>query len=168
MNADSRRAMSRTHPQQGEHGGGNHYVLLLVMAVLSYVAMYILMYAMVDRWENVYANWNQAYMAALMAAPMIIIEIAVMGAMYRNRTLNVAIVAASVLLLALAWFAIRNQWGISDRQFLLSMIPHHSGALLMCREASITEPDIQELCKTIISGQEAEIDQMKAKLNSMK
>ena len=35
------------------------------------------------------------------------------------------------------------------------MIPHHASALLA---------EIQELCKTIVAGQQAEIDQMNAML----
>lgn len=34
----------------------------------------------------------------------------------------------------------------------------------MCEHASIDDPEIKELCKTIISSQQAKIDQMKAKL----
>lgn len=34
----------------------------------------------------------------------------------------------------------------------------------MCEEASIEDCEIMELCKTIVIGQQAEIDQMKAKL----
>ena len=41
------------------------------MMGLSFVAMYALMYAMVDQWANVYNNVNQFYMAGLMAAPML-------------------------------------------------------------------------------------------------
>jgi Domain of unknown function (DUF305) len=41
------------------------------------------------------------------------------------------------------------------------MIPHHAGAILMCGEASIRDAEINELCKTIISSQQSEIDQMK-------
>lgn len=33
----------------------NHYRRLLIMALLSFATMYVLMYAMVDRWENVFA-----------------------------------------------------------------------------------------------------------------
>jgi uncharacterized protein (DUF305 family) len=44
------------------------------------------------------------------------------------------------------------------------MIPHHGGAILMCEEAQIQDPEIKQLCKNIISGQQAEINQMKAKL----
>ncbi|MGD6497686.1 DUF305 domain-containing protein, partial [Xanthomonas citri pv. citri] len=62
---------------QSPHGG--HYGRLLAMVVLSFLAMYALMYAMVDRWANVFGNINQFYMAGLMAAPMLIIELLLMG-----------------------------------------------------------------------------------------
>lgn len=56
---------------------------------------------------------------------------------------------------------------MNDKQFLRSMIPHHAGAILMCEQASIQDAEIQELCRTIISGQQEEIDQMKAKLRQL-
>ena len=34
----------------------------------------------------------------------------------------------------------------------------------MCNEAPIADAEIQELCKTSLAGQQAEIDQMKAML----
>jgi hypothetical protein len=40
---------------------------------------------MVDRFANVYPNLNQFYMAGLMAAPMVLIELALMGHMYPNK-----------------------------------------------------------------------------------
>jgi uncharacterized protein (DUF305 family) len=58
-------------------------------------------------------------------------------------------------------FLTRQQTAISDRQFLRSMIPHHSGAILMCEDASLQDPRIRELCKTIVKGQQEEIDQMR-------
>ena len=63
----------------------NHYVRLLTMIVLSFVSMYILMYAMVDRLENVYNSFNQLYMAGLMTAPMVVLELILMGGMYKNK-----------------------------------------------------------------------------------
>lgn len=72
-----------------------HYRNLLVMAALSFLAMYALMYAMVDTLANVYANINQAYMAGLMTAPMVIIELLVMRSMYENKRANAVILAAS-------------------------------------------------------------------------
>jgi uncharacterized protein (DUF305 family) len=65
-------------------------------------------------------------------------------------------------LLSLA--AVRQQSLIGDRQFLRSMIPHHSGAILMCREAQLSDPEIKRLCAGIITSQTAEIAQMKKML----
>jgi uncharacterized protein (DUF305 family) len=143
---------------------GSHYGRLSLMAVLSFAAMYALMYAMVDRLSNVYGNLNQFYMAGLMAAPMVIIELALMGSMYPDRKRNLAIGAASLVALVVFWVMIRNQAAISDRQFLRSMIPHHAGAILMCEKAPVRDPEIRELCRSIIASQQAEIDQMKAML----
>jgi small-conductance mechanosensitive channel len=145
----------------------NHYLRLLLMTLLSFVSMYVLMYAMVDTFANVYPNFNQFYMAGLMTAPMVIIELILMGDMYHNKKLNAAIVVVGLIALVGFWFLIRQQTAISDRQFLKSMIPHHAGAILMCEEAVITDAEIKELCGSIITGQEAEIRQMKEKLNEL-
>lgn len=145
----------------------NHYRRLLVMTVVSFVAMYILMYAMVDRLANVVPNFNQFYMAGLMTAPMVIIELLVMRGMYHSKRLNAVLVAASALALAVFFVFIRQQAAISDQQFLKSMIPHHGGAILMCERASIRDPEVRGLCRSIILGQQAEIDQMKAKLREL-
>ena len=133
--------------------GKMHYGRLLLMAVLSFISMYVLMYAMVNTFANVYTNLNQLYMAGLMAAPMVVIELALMGAMYSDRKKNVVIMAVSLVALSAFWLFIRQQAAITDRQFLRSMIPHHAGAILMCEEAPIRDPEIKELCAAIISSQ---------------
>ena len=142
----------------------NHYIKLLVMAVLSFISMYVLMYAMVNRFVNVIPNINQFYMAGLMTAPMIIFEIVLMGAMYMNKKLNYFIIAISSVVLIVFFLFIRQQSAVSDKQFLKSMIPHHASAILMCEKSNIQDPEIKELCRSIISSQQEEIDQMKAKL----
>ena len=144
-----------------------HYGRLLPMVALSFLAMYVLMYGMVDSIPNVYLNLNQFYMAGLMAAPMVVIELALMGAMYGDRKRNVAIAAVSLVALGAFWIFIRQQTAITDTQFLRSMIPHHAGAILMCEKASIRDPQIKQLCRAIVSSQRSEIDQMKAKLAEM-
>ena len=145
-----------------------HYGRLLLMAALSFVSMYVLMYAMVNSFANVYMNVNQIYMAGLMTAAMVIIELALMGAMYHNKRLNALIIAASIVVLIAFWFLLRQQTAISDKQFLRSMIPHHAGAILMCEKAPIGESWIRDLCsKAIIPSQQSEIDQMKAKLREL-
>jgi uncharacterized protein (DUF305 family) len=145
----------------------DHYPKLWVMALLSFISMYILMYAMVNSIGNVFNNINEFYMAGLMTAPMIPIEIFLMSSMYKDQKRNVVIVVASILAGLVFFLLIRQQGAVSDRQFLRSMIPHHAGAILMCEQASIQDAEIQELCKTIISSQQEEIDQMKAKLQEL-
>ncbi len=98
----------------------HHYIRLMIMTVLSFPAMYLLMYAMVDSFSNVFSNFNQAYMAGLMAAPMVLIELALMSAMYPNKKWNALIATASVIALVLFWLGIRRQVAISDKQFLRS------------------------------------------------
>ena len=137
------------------------------MVVLSFLSMYALMYGMVNTLANVYMNVNQFYMAGLMAAPMGIIELALMGAMYRNRRLNAVVAIGGSIALAVFWVLLRQQVGVSDKQFLRSMIPHHAGAILMCEQAPVQDAEIKALCRTIISSQQSEIDQMKAKLSAL-
>lgn len=134
------------------------------MAALSFVSMYVLMYAMVDRFDNVFHSLNQAYMAGLMAAPMVVIEILLMVSMYGNRRLNAALIVVSVLAAFALFLLIRQQTAIDDRQFLRSMIPHHAGAILMCEEAPLQDPEVRKLCASIIASQQSEIAQMKALL----
>jgi uncharacterized protein (DUF305 family) len=153
-----------------DHAAGrtHHYSRLGVMLLLSFVAMYLLMYAMTNRAADAYANVNQAYMAALMTAPMALIELVLMRGMYTDRRLNLAIAALSVLVLAGAWVAIRQQAVVAERQFLRSMIPHHSGAILMCQRADINDAEVAKLCETIVAGQQQEIDQMNAILSRLR
>jgi uncharacterized protein (DUF305 family) len=145
----------------------NHYHKLWMMAALSLLSMYILMYAMVNSIDNVFNNVNEFYMAGLMTAPMIPIEIFLMRSMYQDQRRNALIVIASVLAGILFFFLVRQQGGVSDKQFLRSMIPHHASAILMCEQASILDTEIRNLCQTIISSQQQEIDQMKAKLEQL-
>lgn len=143
----------------------HHYARLAGMTVLSFVAMYILMYAMVDRLDNVLNNVNQVYMAGLMASPMVLIELLLMGNMYPQKKLNLIIAGVSVVAGILFFMAIRYQVAVADTQFLRSMIPHHAAAILMCEKAPIQANEIKDLCRNIISSQQQEIDQMKALLS---
>lgn len=144
----------------------NHYPKLIIMVTLSFIAMYILRYSMVNAFGNIYNNFNQFYMAGLMAAPMMLIELVLMWSMYPNKRLNVLILVVSLVVLLGFFLAIR-QPAVSDKQFLRSMIPHHAGAILMCERASIQDPEVQNLCKTIITNQQSEIDQMKGILQRL-
>lgn len=145
----------------------NHYGRFFLMIALHFIAMYIFMYAMVNSFANVFNNFNQVYMAALMTSSMVLIELPLMMGMYKSKKLNAIIMAVGLVVLVGSFLLIRKQSAISDRQFLRSMIPHHAGAILMCEEASLEDSEIKELCRNIIAGQQAEIDQMKAKLDQL-
>ena len=147
-----------------EHKNVNSYNTLIIMAVLSFLSMYALMYAMVDRFANVIPNINQFYMAGLMTMPMIIFEVILMRSMYMNKKLNTVIIAFGLVALVAFFLFIRQQSFVSDRQFLKSMIPHHASAILMCENTDLQDLELKELCVSIVSGQQQEIDQMKEKL----
>ena len=139
---------------------GAPYKTLAIMLVLNT----LIMFEMIAQASDFVVNLNMAYMALTMAAPMAILEIAMMGGMYPNRRANLMIGGVAALVLIGSFLAIRTQAAIGDSQFLRSMIPHHSGAVLMCKEATISDPEIKALCVGIIQSQEAEIAQMKALL----
>jgi uncharacterized protein (DUF305 family) len=146
---------------------GMMYRKLALMVILSFAAMYILMYAMVDKFSNVIPNVNQFYMAGLMATPMMLIELIVMGSMYQKKKLNIVLFASGSIALIVFYVCIRQQAGVGDKQFLKSMIPHHAAAILMVEKTPIHDPEIQELAKKIIVSQQAEIEQMKTKLKQL-
>jgi len=139
----------------------SHYARLAINLALSAIVMYLVMFAMIDTFGEFYNNLNMFYMTLMMVAPMGALMLVLMGSMYRDRRLNLILYACFAGLFVLGTVGTRAQVGIGDRQFLRSMIPHHSGAILMCRQASITDPEIVALCGHIRQSQREEIDQMK-------
>lgn len=137
------------------------------MVVLHFIIMFILMYSMVDVFENVYLNLNKVYMAAIMTAPMLILEILLMGSMYENKKALNILLAISAVAMIIVFFFIRQQTFIYDKEFLRAMIPHHSSAILMCNKASLEDDEIKELCKSIVVAQQTEIDLMEKILSRL-
>ena len=140
------------------------YARLAAMTALSFISMYLLMYAMVNSLDNVFNSSNQFYMAGLMTAPMVVIELFLMGSMYPEKKLNMIIGVAAAVVGCVLFLMIRNQTLVTDRQFLRSMIPHHAGAILMCEHAALQSAEIKGLCKSIIESQNSEISRMKTLL----
>ena len=141
--------------------GAKPYMMLAVNLGLSLLVMYVAMFAMIWSWGEFIQNVNFFYMALVMWAPMGAIMLVTMGGMYRNRKLNAALYVAFAAIFVLSLVGIRQQTLVGDDQFLRSMIPHHSGAILMCEEAKLTDPEIRQLCGEIIQAQKDEIAQMK-------
>jgi uncharacterized protein (DUF305 family) len=59
------------------------------------------------------------------------------------------------------------QAGVTDKQFLKGMIPHHAAAILMSTKYTAQDPEIQKLQQEIITSQQEEIKIMKAKLKEL-
>ena len=150
-------------PTGSAHKG--HYRRFAAMLLVSFVAMYFLMYAMVDRLDHVYASWNQVYMAGVMTAAMLVIELALMWSMYPDRRRNLVLLAMGLVVGLGCWWGIREQVAIRDAQFLRSMIPHHAGAILMCEEADLSAAELRALCGQIVAAQRTEIAQMQELLD---
>lgn len=159
------------HGEQGEHANmppgmtGRHYALLGANLLVSAVIMYLVMFTMIWSADHFYNNLNTFYMTLMMVTPMGLLMLLMMRPMYPSGAANAVLYAVFALVFALSFYAMRDQSLIGDKQFLRSMIPHHSGAILMCREASIEDPEIRELCRGIIASQSAEIEQMEAILS---
>lgn len=160
--------MKHSHSEHQSHNMKSPYKQLAVMTLVHLVIMYVAMFAMINRGAYFYNNTNMLYMAVLMAAPVTLFMLFSMWRMYPDRQKNIWLIVVFALLTTGSYYAIRAQVGVGDKQFLRAMIPHHSGAILMCREANITDQEIATLCKEIIDGQQREIDQMEGILKRLK
>lgn len=144
------------------------YMRFVVMAAAMFVAMYFIMYAMIDGWQNLILNINNLYMTLLMVSAMLLIELLVMNPMYVNKKMNRIIILISLVIGIFSWFGIREQMFVGDKEFVKGMIPHHAAALLMSEKTKLTDPELIELQKNILESQAKEIELMKRKLDEFK
>ena len=156
------------HEQKGGHMSKDmmrrHYMMFGLNMVVSTIIMYLVMFEMIRGSGEFVQNINFFYMALTMAMPMGILMLLMMGSMYADKRLNLILYVALGLLFVLAFLAVRTQAAVGDKQFVRSMIPHHSGAILMCSQASLKDPEVRDLCfksDGIVQSQEREIAQMK-------
>ena len=138
------------------------YLNLLGQTVVGGIIMYFVMFTMIDGLSDFFNNLNMAYMAVMMVAPMAVLMLVAMPHMFPSKAINAGVMIGALVLFVAAFTAMRTQGGIGDRQFLRSMIPHHSGAILMCEKSAIRDPRIIGLCNEIIRSQKEEIARMKA------
>jgi len=145
----------------------NAYASLAAQTAASFGIMYLVMFVMIDGLGSFYNNLNMLYMTLMMVAPMVVIMVLAMRGMFEKAAANTAIILASVAIFLASYAAIRTQTTIGDRAFLRSMIPHHSGAILMCEQAKLTDAENVALCASIVRSQREEIDQMKRMLGRL-
>lgn len=151
-------------PQTGHQG---HYGRLMIELAIDFVIMYLVMYTMIRTLDHFYLNINNVWMTLMMVTPMALVMLFAMRSMFPSRNRNLILIAGAVIVFGISYYGMRAQVGVDDKQFLRSMIPHHSGAILMCQEASLRDPEIQALCREIVDSQQKEIAQMQAMLERM-
>ncbi len=157
--------MAQDHGKHGTSRQDKHsrpYMMFWVNMALGLAVMYVVMFTMIDGLGDFKNNLNMFYMAVTMWAPMGLFMLATMPGMYPNRRANLVLYVLFAALTVGSFWATRAQILIDDRQFISSMIPHHSGAILMCREASLSDPELVSLCGAITQAQREEIQQMEA------
>lgn len=138
------------------------YLKFMAIMLASLAVMFLLSMSMVRTLDHYYLNPSNLYMAVVMVAAMGIVMLLGMWTMYPNTLLNVVLLVAFAILFVGALALGRTETFVGDEGFLRSMIPHHSRAILVCQESSITDPEIVTLCEGIVETQQQEIDQMKA------
>jgi uncharacterized protein (DUF305 family) len=136
------------------------YRRLAVELAIDFAIMYLVMYTMIATLRDFHFNLNNVYMTLMMVAPMAVVMLVAMRSMFPSRRANLTVVSAAALVFVASFAGMRTQAAVGDREFLRSMIPHHSGAILMCREAAIRDPEIVALCHGIVESQAREIAQM--------
>lgn len=147
------------HSGQQAHGSYKEFAIELA---IDFVIMYLVMYTMIASLDHFELNINNVYMTLMMVAPMAVVMLIGMRSMFPSTRLNWSVVVAAAAVFLASFVAMRTQAAVGDEQFLRSMIPHHSGAILMCEQSAITDPEISALCDQIIQSQKAEIAQMQA------
>lgn len=146
---------------------GMSYKKFSLMMLISFIIMYAVMFLNVDKASHIYISITRTYMALLMVSPMAIVMMLMMGKMYPNKKLNTGIMLGAVILFGLVLTGLRTQTPIGDVQYMKAMIPHHSSAILVSKNANLKDPEVIKLSEGIIASQEKEITEMKAILERM-
>ena len=139
---------------------GGSYLRFAAMIGTSMIVMFALMYFNTYAFEHVRWSETRFYMMFIMGAAMAIVMLSFMLGMYKNRRINIAIFAGSVIVLFLALWLVRSQATVSDRSYMKAMIPHHSIAIMTSERANIEDERVRELADEIIRAQRREILEM--------
>ncbi|WP_267382066.1 MULTISPECIES: DUF305 domain-containing protein [unclassified Sphingomonas] len=144
-----------------EKSSGTGYGRFAAMIATSTVVMFGLMYLNTYTWSHVEYSQTRTWMAVVMGATMAVIMLGFMWSMYKNRTVNLAILAGSAVVFVLALWLVRSQETVDDVSYMKAMIPHHSIAIMTSERAHIKDPEVRRLADGIIDAQVREITDMK-------
>jgi len=130
-----------------KHLQTNHYFIMFFIMILS--GLLSTMNVWVDKVNDIRFSINDIYMALLMTGWMFLF----MGLIYQE--ISVFFIGLSLIIFNI--WCIRNQFLITERQYKLGMIPHHSMAVHMSKKLLERENNISLFVKNIIKTQEDEI-----------
>ena len=143
------------------------YKKFSIMMIISFIIMYVVMFLNIDKFSHYHTSTTRIYMAILMVAPMAVYMMLMMGKMYPNKKINTGIIVTATVVFILILIGLRTQTPISDVQYMKAMIPHHSSAILVSKEANLKDPEVKKLAEQIILSQEKEIAEMNALLEKL-
>jgi len=140
-----------------KHTDFSHYVIMFFIMLISGLLSTMNVWA--DKLDDIRISVNDIYMILLMNGWMFFF----MGLYYGD----ISIVGLGLVLVIINIWCIRTQFMVTDSQFVLGMIPHHSMAVHMSKkliERGSLSSSLKDFASGIIKNQEQEIDFMK-KLN---
>jgi len=117
--------------------------------------------------DHIFFSETRAYMALAMGAVMAAIMLAFMTHMLENRSANVGIAVASVLVFVVSLWLVRSQATVDDVSYMKAMIPHHSIAIMTSKRAGIEDPRVRKLADGIVEAQVREIGEMEALIKEL-
>lgn len=138
------------------------------MILTSAVFMFLVMYLNTYQFSHIFFSETRLYMTILSTCVMAVVMLAFMLHMLKNKKINIAIVAISIVVFTSSLFLMRNQTTIDDVDYMEAMIPHHSIAILTSERANISDPRVRELADKIIAAQEREIAEMKELIEELR
>jgi len=130
---------------------GNHYIIMFFIMILS--GLLSTMNVWVDKYDDIRFSINDLYMILLMSGWMFFF----MGLIYQEMYIFII----GILLVITNIWCIRTQFLITETQYKLGMIPHHSMAVHMSKKLLDKKNNIQPFLENIINTQEKEILFMK-------
>jgi len=125
----------------------NHYIIMFFIMIIS--GLLSTMNIWVDDISHIRLSLNDLYMILLMTGWMLFF----MGVVYKE----FIIIVIGFILVVLNIYLIRTQMFITEYQYKIGMIPHHSMAIHMSKKLLEKENGINEFLRNLIKTQEKEI-----------
>jgi len=131
----------------------SHYIIMFFIMIIA--GALSTMNVWVNKISDIRFSLNDIYMIFLMNGWMFFF----MGIIYQN----LYVFIFGLLLVIINIYFIRTQCFVSENQYKLGMIPHHSMAILMSKKLLKKQNNIQNFLKDLIYTQESEINFLKNK-----